>query len=85
MASTKGRKAIDKICVYCGKNFQALNSRAKFCCDEHKILQNKVDRMNIRNAEKLKNKSLTQVAREARKAGMTYGRYVASLQEKKRV
>lgn len=85
MASTKERKAIDKTCVYCGKNFQALNSRAKFCCDEHKVLQNKVDRMNIRNAEKLKNKSLTQVAREARKAGMTYGRYVASLQQKKRV
>ena len=85
MASTRERKAIEKTCVYCGKHFQALNSRAKFCCDEHRVLQNKVDCANIKNKKKLEGKSLTQVAREARKAGMTYGRYVASLQEKKRV
>ena len=85
MASTKDRKPIDKTCVYCGKPFQSLSSRAKFCCDEHRKLQNKVDCENIKNKKKLEGKSLTEVAKEARKAGMTYGRYVASLQEKKRV
>ena len=69
----------EKKCPVCGKVFKP-SGRQKYCnpkCTD--IAQrNKLKSLNVEGKSRaLREKSLSEVAAEARKAGMTYGQYMA--------
>lgn len=82
----KERKAHKAVCDVCGKEFEA-NGPAKYCCESCRNIGGKI-RKTIREQEKASKKEkkkikkqqqaeLSIAARKARKAGMSYGQYVA--------
>ena len=62
----------------CGKAFMGTKTQ-RYCCPEHRKKQEylKKDADVKPKPKQHKNKSLTEVAVEARKLGMTYGKYVS--------
>ncbi len=73
----------DKICGKCGKPFTALAPNRKYCSTECSRKANAdCRRVRLGITKKKKVSSLRQVAVEARKAGMTYGQYVAQMEMK---
>ena len=82
-------KETEKVCPYCGKTFIQVGSFRKYCSQE---CFNIVNKMNTKPACEEKKKrtrkktnSLREMAREARKHGMTYGQYVAQMEMQKGV
>ena len=74
-----------KKCAVCDKEFGAWNNRQKFCCEACKRKNAKkyyeaYKHVEIKDkAKKNKGTSLEEIDKEARKAGMTYGQYVAMM------
>ena len=81
-----------KECEWCGKEFEAYRDNARYCCIEHRRLayrkryehkKYKFEECKPKEKYPKKNDELVNKAIEARKAGMTYGQYVAQLYLKK--
>lgn len=74
-------------CAICGKLFVSKNGNAKYCSSKCRevgakiIYQQKNHSLQEQEAKKQRKKSLsiTEIAVAARKAGMTYGQYVAKM------
>ena len=74
-------------CKVCGKEFMPQSHLSKCCSDECKIENNKLNSRKkyaeMQSIKKSNNKSkkltVTEIAVLARKAGMTYGQYVAKM------
>lgn len=66
-----------KECVVCGKSFMPTNSRQIYCSKECKTEDYKAYGPPAKKKKKKPNNDLVDVAVKARKAGMTYGQYVA--------
>lgn len=60
----------------CGREFMGTKTQ-QYCCPEHRLPTGNSKKDTAVNFKKNKNKSLTEVAVEARKLGMTYGKYVS--------
>lgn len=82
---------IKVICKECGKEFEAKDSRQKYCSNEcyriaskrraresYKKPEHKQHEMPVIKKESANN-ALVEMAIRAREAGMTYGKYVAML------
>lgn len=77
-------------CVICGTSYKPKNYNAKYCSDvckttawyqmnrEYKRMKKEVDE-NKHNSRKTRQKSLVDLAVESKKAGMSYGEYVAKM------
>lgn len=72
---------IEKHCAYCGKVFHSPTKRKKYCCNlcMRSAHQEKSAVAKDRRREKPA-KSLTEIAREAKEHGMSYGSYVVWLE-----
>lgn len=82
--------AEERICAICGKTFIAGKYNAKYCSvecqDEGRRNHDKKNRKagqerkkEERKSKKKRQKALVDIAVEAKKAGMTYGQYVARM------
>lgn len=76
---------IKRRCAYCGKEFEIeKNTVAKYCSI---LCRNRRNNHMQRQQEKIKrlsnrtklNAAVTDIAREAKEAGMSYGQYVARM------
>lgn len=83
MVDNRHKIRFQKKCVVCDKEFGAWNSNQKFCseaCRRKNAKKYYEVYKNVKVEEKPKKDkgiSLDQIDKEARKAGMTYGQYVA--------
>lgn len=77
-------------CVICGKLFVARTVNGKYCSEEcqteglrrrtrNNWRDNEAKKKEIRKSKKKRQKELVDIAVEARKAGMSYGQYVAKM------
>lgn len=83
-------KEYKRICIVCGGDYIARNHNSRICSNECKrkraavMVDARMKRMKENEAAKKtkggKEKTLTELAIEARKHGMTYGQYVAQLE-----
>ena len=74
---------IIRICDECGQEFERVNNNQRYCSAECKANMQK-KRMAIYAEKKIKKKmnkmpALIDISAEARKAGMSYGKYVAMM------
>lgn len=71
-------KFLSRYCKQCSKKFEPNSCKQIFCGDicRRRYYSIERDKLAAERAAK-KNLSLTDIAIEARKAGMTYGEYVA--------
>ena len=62
----------------CGKEFMGVRTQ-QYCCPEHRIPKGKGESKSDRkvNFNHNRNNSITEIAVEARKLGMSYGQYVS--------
>lgn len=68
------------ICKNCNKEFKTVNPHAKYCCFEcRQEFYKKNPKPKPVAEKKVKKKSLAEINEEARKAGMTYGKYVMKM------
>lgn len=77
-----------RYCKCCGKPFETIYIAAKYCGESCRVdsqrrekMERQRERRKMEKAEKEKTKSATIVSidAEARKAGMSYGQYVAKM------
>lgn len=79
----------EKTCERCGKAFEAARRDQKFCCCDCRWRANNTRVREKEREERLetprpeKSESLEDVARAAAASGMTYGRYVAWMEQRK--
>ena len=73
------RKTYVKKCIICGKNFETLCGRALTCGKECRNAYNRVRYKAQRNSIK-KDNNLDDVLKKAKEAGMSYGKYVATVE-----
>ena len=73
-------------CAICGKLFVAKNGNAKYCskkCSDAGAMENyykkKASKEQAAKKQRKKPLSITEIAVAARKAGMSYGQYVAKM------
>ena len=75
-------------CAVCGREFEKIKNRQTICSDECRELRKKENVTRAWNKRKFKAeikkrkatsniKSISEIQKEARKAGMSYGEYVA--------
>lgn len=60
----------------CGAEFEAIPVSRKYCCYECKKIMDR-KRWSDRSKKTYKRSALGEISAEAKKAGMTYGKYVA--------
>lgn len=76
-----------KYCPICQKAFYTKIPRRKTCSDEcakeYNLMQE--ERRSLKYVVKHGKRKISDVNAEARKQGLTYGQYVASLYEKRRI
>lgn len=74
----------EKECVMCKKPYIPSRASQLYCTDECRNEQKRIRSKEFREKQKAtkknKKKSLRTIATEARKAGMSYGKYVAMLE-----
>ena len=69
-----------KTCKICGNEYETAAHNQKYCGDECRAAQKTKNYMPMKmSAYKKRAKDLNDIATEARKAGMTYGQYVAQM------
>lgn len=78
-----------KICATCGKEFGTWSNNQRYCCEECKrysrvknveAYKEKQEKKKLKyEAEQKKKHAVIDIAVEARKAGMSYGKYVAMM------
>ena len=81
------RPPVDKRCARCGEMMYGVDPLRKFCLDcsewkhvhEKKPKKPKVVTIEQKIPPKAPPKTITQVVREARKRGLSYGQYVAQM------
>ena len=75
-----------RTCEQCGRYFKRVNNAQRYCCAEcakegNLRTRRELQRLRRKRAkeemQRQKGKTLTDIAEEASKAGMTYGKYVA--------
>ena len=80
----------ERICAICGKTYVSVQYNAKYCSDEckdegrrRKNKENRDEKKKDKNAVRKENankrKTIVNIAAEAKKAGMSYGLYVAQM------
>ena len=76
-------KIMDKICPFCGKEFKTASNSQKCCSRKCSRGWLKFRRDIEKEAEeqKKKRKTVKEIVAEARKHGMSYGKYVAMMQK----
>ena len=72
-----------KACIVCGKNYVTKNMHAKYCSKEcyqslYKSIYNE-RRETSKKQKKKQGMSIAEIDAEAKKAGMTYGKYVVKM------
>lgn len=71
-------------CAVCGCEFVSSSTGRKYCGDEcKKEAGRQQDKIRHEKNNPYRNRSLVEMAVEAREHGMTYGQYVAYLESKK--
>ena len=81
-------KEREKVCPYCGKTFLQTGGFRKYCSKECSSAISERTSPTVKEPKKRtrkKTNSLREMAREARKHGMTYGQYVAQMEMQKGV
>lgn len=84
------KKLYKKTCQHCKQNYETSYDRQKYCCDECRMrAYNKTQSEIFAEGRKTTDSptmrkrktsaSITEIAVAARKAGMTYGQYVAKM------
>lgn len=72
-------------CAVCGKEFISSGTGRKYCSDEcKKEARRQRDKARYEKNNPNRNRSLVEMAVEAREHGMTYGQYVVYLESKKK-
>ena len=68
-----------RYCIVCGCELESRHQNAKYC-DGCRDVKKRMESKRRREEEKAKKRlqNLDQLAREAREAGMSYGKYIAS-------
>ena len=82
-AKNKGIQEIEKECLYCGKLFKQMGHKQKYCSMEcrKEMTKSNERRKAMEKKPKKKVSTLKEVTMEARKHGMTYGKYVALIEK----
>jgi len=86
-AKLRKRSKYKKICKTCGKAFETIEKNAKYCSRDcankgREKLPEREKRQNERESRKRNMEWIVKINKEAQKAGLKYGDYVAMMGEK---
>lgn len=73
-------KVYTKKCVICGKEYKSISVRALTCGKDCRNEYRRRKDREKRSAKTCRNSTLDDVLRKAREAGMSYGKYVATVE-----